>query len=109
MADETITFKFRLIVERYILPKADAEDTLETHLYYLEAGDFLVQIYKQLKARVKVNVLKDKRTLTGKVKREYTTRSLTIDELVSILPAEKERKGMVIQELRMSKLAVMSF
>lgn len=104
---EDILFKFRMIVERYILPEADGEDTLETHLYYLEKGKFLVKIYKQLKARVKVNVIEDKKSLLGKRKREYVTRTLTIDELVEMPVAEKERKGLVIQELSVSKLALM--
>ena len=42
--EEMIMFKFRLIVERYILPEADLQDTLETHLYYLEPKSFLVKM-----------------------------------------------------------------
>ena len=55
--EDEISFKFRLIMERYILPEADREDTLETHLYYLAPDSFLVKVYKQMKARVKVNVI----------------------------------------------------
>ena len=33
--EDDVLFKFRLIVERYILPEADGQDTLESHLYYL--------------------------------------------------------------------------
>ena len=58
--EDEITFKFRMIMERYILPEADLEDTLETHLYYLAPESFLVKIYKQMKARVKVNVIEEK-------------------------------------------------
>ena len=108
LSEEEIAFKFRLIVERYILPKADVEDTLESHLYFLEPDSFLVQIYRQLKARIKVNVIEDKRTLTGKTKREYTTQTFSIEQLTAMPPAEKERKGLVIQELRVSKLAMLS-
>lgn len=104
---EDILFKFRMIVERYILPESDLEDTLETHLYYLEKGKFLVQTYRHMKARVKVNLIEEKRSLFGKGKKEYVTRNLTIDELVQMPPAEKERKGLVIQELSVSKLALM--
>lgn len=104
---EDILFKFRMIVERYILPESDLEDTLETHLYYLEKGKFLVQTYRHMKARVKVNVIEEKKDLFGKKKKEYVTRNLTIDELVEMPPEEKERKGMVIQELSVSKLALM--
>lgn len=104
---EDILFKFRMIVERYILPESDPEDTLETHLYYLEKGKFLVQTYRHMKARVKVNIIEEKRSLFGKRKKEYVTRNLTIDELVQMPPAEKERRGLVIQELSVSKLALM--
>ena len=107
-AQEEIPFKFRLIVERYILPKANAQDTLETHLYYLEPDSFLIQIYRQLKARIKVNVIEEKRTLAGKARREYTTRTLTAEQLAAIPPAEKERRGLVVQELKVSKLAMLS-
>ncbi|MCM1065818.1 MAG: hypothetical protein NC420_15400 [Eubacterium sp.] len=107
LEDEDILFKFRMIVERYILPESDLEDTLETHLYYLEKGKFLVQTYKHMKARVKVNLIEEKKNLLGKHKKEYVTRSLTIDELVDMPPEEKERKGLVIQELSVSKLALM--
>lgn len=104
---EDILFKFRMIVERYILPESDPEDTLETHLYYLEKGKFLVQTYRHMKARVKVNLIEEKKSFLGKRKKEYVTRSLTIDELVEMPVSEKERKGLVIQELSVSKLALM--
>lgn len=107
LEDEDILFKFRMIVERYILPEADREDTLETHLYYLEKGKFLVQTYKHMKARIKVNIIEEKKSLFGKKKREYVTRNLTIDELVEMPVAEKEKRGLVIQELSVSKLALL--
>ena len=106
--DDDLLFKFRLIVERYILPEADSEDTLETHLYYLEPESFVVKLYNRIKARVKVSVIQEKKSLFGKVKRQYVTKQLTMDELVGIPPAEKERQGMVIQELSVSKLALTS-
>ena len=104
--DDDLLFKFRLIVERYILPEADPEDTLETHLYYLKPDSFTVKIYNRIKARVKVSVIEEKKSLFGKVRKEYVTKQLTVDELVSITPAEKEKQGMVIQELGVSKLAL---
>lgn len=109
MEEESITFKFRLIVERYILPEADLEDTLESHLYYLDPKSFLVKIYKQLKARIKVNVIEEKKPLLGRPAKAYTTKLLTIEELAAIPVREKEAMGMVIQELSVSKLAMMAF
>lgn len=104
--DDDLLFKFRLIVERYILPEADPEDTLETHLYYLKPDSFAVKLYDRIKARVKVSVIEEKKSLFGKVRKQYVTKQLTVDELVSISPAEKEKQGMVIQELGVSKLAL---
>lgn len=104
--DDDLLFKFRLIVERYILPEADPEDTLETHLYYLKPDSFAVKLYNRIKARVKVSVIEEKKSLFGKIRKQYVTKQLTVDELVSIPPAEKEKQGMVIQELGVSKLAL---
>lgn len=108
LENEEIIFKFRLIVEKYILPEASIQDSLETHLYYMDKDSFLVKIYDHLKARIKVNVIEEKRKFFGKVKKEYVTKTLKIHELVEMSTSDKERCGMVIQELKVSKLAMMS-
>lgn len=107
--EENITFKFRLIIERYILPEADLQDTLESHLYYLKPDSFLVKIYKQLKAKVKMNVLEEKKSLFGGAKKQYVTKTISLEELTAIPPEEKEKRGVVIQELIVSKLAMAAF
>lgn len=109
MENEEITFKFRMVMQRNLLPEADPEDTLETHLYYLDGRGFNLQIYKQLKARVKVNIIAEKKSLFGKRTKAYTTRVMKIEELADMSPAEKEAKGVVVQELAISKLALMAF
>ncbi len=107
--NEEIMFKFRLIVERYLLPEIDMEDTLESHLYYLSKQSLAAKIYKQMKARIKINIIEEKKSLFGKSKKEYVNRIVTIDELVAMTPEEKENKGVVVQEIGVSKLALMSF
>ena len=109
LEEEEIPFKLRLVMERYILPEADPGDTLESHLYYLVPESFLVKIYRQMKARVKVNLIREKKALPGfgaGGKKQYVTKTLTMEELVSLPPAQKERQGYVIQELSVSKLAL---
>lgn len=105
--EENILFKFRLVMEKYVLEKADREDTLETHLYYLAPDSFLVKLYEQMKARVKVNVIEEKKSIFGGSKRKYVTKQLSIGQLTAIDPAQKEKQGLVIQELSVSKLALM--
>ncbi len=109
LEEENILFKFRLIAERYLLPEADLQDTLESHLYYLDAKSFLVKIYKQLKTKVKINVIEEKKTLGGAIKKQYVTRTVSVEELTKIPPEEKEKRGLVIQELIVSKLAMATF
>lgn len=106
--DESIPFKFRLIVECYIISETDESVTLESLLYFLDSNNFLCKILKQLKAKVRVNVLQERRS-RGNVRREYVTKTYKIEELANIPPAEKERQGMVVQELSVGKLAMMSF
>lgn len=103
---EDVLFKFRMLVQKYILPEADGEDTLETHLYYLEPGGFPVKLYGQMKARIKVNVIEEKRGIFVRGKKEYVTKQLTIEQLAGMTREEKEACGLVIQELSVSKLAL---
>lgn len=104
--EEDIMFKFRLVMEKYVLEKADREDTLETHLYYLAPDSFLVKLYEQMKARVKVNVIEEKKSIFGGGKSRYVTKQLNIGQLTAMPPAQKEKQGLVIQELSVSKLAL---
>ena len=104
---EDLNFKFRMLMQRYMLEEASPEDTLETHLYYLGEESFLVKIYDQMKARVKVNVIEVKKHLFGKTRKEYTTKQLTVPQLAAMSVQKKEQVGLVIQELSVSKLAIM--
>lgn len=110
LEDDDVPFKLRMLVQRYILSEAEAspEDTLETHLYYLGTTGFLIKLYGQLKAKVKVNVLEEKKGLLGSTKKRYVTKQLDVAALAAITPAEKEAAGLVIQELAVSKLALLS-
>ncbi len=109
--NDELNFKFRLIMEKYILPECKVEADaliLDSHLYYLSADSFLVKIYKQMKSRIKVNVLEEKRGLFGKTKKRYVTKTFTIDDLVALSTEQKQDLGLVIQELSVSKLALLS-
>ena len=107
LGEEEILFKFRLVMEKYVLDKADREDTLETHLYYLAPDSFLVKLYGQMRARVKVNVIEEKKSIFGGSKKQYVTKQLSVGQLAELTPVQKEKQGLVIQELSVSKLALM--
>lgn len=106
---EMVNFKFKAVIEHYIAKDTDLSTTLESHLYYMTPEQFSYQTYIQLKARVKVSVLEEKKSLFGKVKTGYHTRVVPLKEFAEWNLAQKKGKGTIIQELILSKLALMSF
>ncbi len=106
--NEEILFKFRKVCAESLKNGSDGEDTLETVLYYLEKGDFRVQVLKQMRSKVRVSIIKEKKHLFGKKKKEYVTEFMSIPELVSMSKEDKEGAGLVIQELRVNKLALLT-
>ena len=107
--NEEIPFKFRLIVERYVYQDVDPQTTLESHFYYLSDKGILFKTYKHIKLKVKINVIEETRSLFGKRKQANVTKVLPIQELAAIPVEEKQRMGVVIQEIMCSKLALMAF
>lgn len=109
LQDEMVNFKYKSIVEHYILKDTDPETTLESHFYYMTKEQFSYRTYEQLRAKVKVSILEEKKSLFGKKKTGYTTKLMPIAAFADINLAQKKAKGVVIQELALSKLALMSF
>lgn len=109
MEQEMVTFKYKCIVEHYILKDTDPETTLESQLYYMAPDQFSYRIYERLKAKVKVSMLVRKKPLFGKEKTVYENKVMQLEELVQMNLARKKQCGMIIQELILSKLAIMAF
>lgn len=109
LQDEMVNFKYKSIVEHYIFKDTDPETTLESHLYYMTKDQFSYRTYEQLKAKVKVTMLEEKKTLLGGKKTGYTTKLLPLAAFTDMNLAQKKAKGVVIQELALSKLGLMSF
>lgn len=107
--NEEVPFKFRLIVERYLYQEVDPATTLESHFYYLADQGLLFKTWKHIKLKAKINIIEEKKGLTGQRKKVYTTKILPVEQLVKLSPAQKEEKGVVIQEIMCSKLALMTF
>ncbi|MBQ3899256.1 MAG: hypothetical protein II741_05370 [Lachnospiraceae bacterium] len=105
--NEDILFKFRKVCVESLKNGSDGDDSLETILYYMQPGDFRVQVLKQMRAKVRVNIIKEK-SFFGKKKKEYVTEFMNIPNLVSMTKDEKESVGLVIQELRVNKLALLT-
>ena len=106
--NEDILFKFRKVVSESIMPSFSGEDTLETVLYYLKPDDFVFQVFKQMNAEVRISLKVKKKHLFGKEEEVYSTRYIKIKELVSMSEDEKNKAGLLIQELKGGKLALLT-
>lgn len=104
---QDIPFKIKALINRYIKPELSGEDlSLESHFYYMEEKGFVYQTFLQLKTKVKCSVLQEKKGLFGK-RTAYVTQTWKLQDFVKLSPAEKEQKGVMIQEISFSKLALM--
>lgn len=111
LENEDIPFKFRATIERYILPEMDPETTLESHFYHMDNKEFSYKTFRQLKIKVKVSRLVEKKGFLGlgKKKRVYVSELIPLDKFVVMSKEEKERNGIMIQEIVVNKLAMMGF
>ena len=103
--NEMVPFKFKTIITKYLKDDVDYDTTLESHLYYMERDSFDYEVYKQLKARVRVVLYKD----PSKREKGFKEKLHTLEQLVRIKPEEKEQQGMIVRELVLSKLALFAF
>lgn len=110
LQNEDIPFKIRTIVERYILPQADAETTLESEFYYMAQDSLTYRTYRQLKIKVKCSRLVEKKRLFSRVKRRcYVTELIGLEAFTAMTPAQKQAQGIMVQEIIVNKLAMMVF
>ena len=109
MAHEMVPFKFKSIIEHYITKDTQLDTTLESQFYYMTDDLFSYRTYMQLKAKVKISLLVEKKPLFGAKKSVYQTQALSLDEFVRMNLAQKKKCGVIIQEIILSKLALMSF
>lgn len=111
--ERDISFKVKTMVNRLIRPELEKDEidvenlSLASHFYYMEGSGYVYQTYLQLKTKVKFSIMEEKKGFGGKVKKLYTTKVLKLEEFVKMTPEEKEKKGVFIQEIAMSKLALM--
>ena len=71
MESREVNFKFKAIVEHYLLREEIPETSLESELYYLKPDSFTYRTLEQLHARVKINRLVVKKSLFHKQQQVY--------------------------------------
>lgn len=109
MEHADITFKIKAIIEHYLTKEIAMETSLESHFYYMEPKSFSARTYEQLKVKIKVSERQKKKGLFGKEKTVYTDKLYKMQEFTALSVEEKKKKGILIQEIAFSKMALMMF
>ena len=103
--NEMVPFKYKTIITKYLKDEVDYENTLESHLYYMNTEGFDYRIYKQLRSRVRTSMYKD----PEKREKGFKEKVYAIEQLVKLDKEEKEKLGIIVRELIFSKLALFGF
>ncbi len=103
--NEMVPFKFKTIITKYIKDDVDMDVTLESHFYHMTKETYNYRVYKQLRSRIRVSQYKD----MNKPEKGFKEKVYTIESLVKIPAEEKEKMGIIVRELILSKLALFGF
>ena len=109
LENEDAYYKFKAVCRQYLVTEVDPDTTLESHLYYLTPDQPAAQIYRQLGARVKLNVPVVKKGLFGKEQKVFAEQMWTIDELMELSAHSKQFRGIVLSELQIPKIKLREF
>ena len=109
LGNEMVPFKLKSIIEHYIMKDTQADTTLESQFYYMSEDEFSYKTYMQLKAKVKVCMYVEKKSFFGREKMVYQNIVVPLDEFVQMNLAQKKKYGVKVQEIIISKLAMMAF
>ena len=105
MQNELVPFKFKTIIERYLVRDIDRDTSLESHFYHMTKENPEYRVYRQLKARVRVTQIKNRKSSQT----EYTEKVYTLEQLTALSQEKKLEKGIAIREIILSKLALFAF
>ena len=85
MQNELVPFKFKTIIERYLVRDIDRDTSLESHFYHMTKENPEYRVYRQLKARVRVTQIKNRKSSQT----EYTEKVYTLEQLTALSQEKK--------------------
>lgn len=103
-----VSHKFRQICRSVFEAEVDGSTTIESHLYYLDRTSRSYEIYKKLKTKVTCMIPDTKKKPKEDGTPYYRQEVFQVDDLVKVPPETKERMGVIIQEIQVSKMGLSS-
>ena len=108
LANENMPFKWKAIVRHYILKDVAPDTAMEDHIFFMTEGDFSYETLRELRAKFKMSVwipAAGKRHTGGR----YESREYKIEEIVKSAQLHEQMDTIIVEELHLSKLALMTF
>lgn len=103
---EDVPFKMKSIVHKYFMEDAQEDDGFVQLFARLQDKSFAYRVCKQLRMKVKAGKYQVKVNRKGEEERRYKSKIYSLDEYLSLI---KEEKELIIEEISVSKLALLAF
>jgi len=105
LVSEEVPFKLKTLISRFFMREVDGDTKIEDHIFYLKETDMSYQIYKEMKARFRLNVWKDESD--GVKKPGYQSKTYRINEIVGNEELMRKKDITIVEEVHITKLGLM--
>lgn len=102
---EEVPFKLKTLISRFMLREVDGNTKIEDHIFYLKETDMSYQIYKEMKAKFRLNVWKDEKD--GVKKPGYKSTTYRIVDIVGNEELMRKKDITIVEEVHITKLGLM--
>lgn len=105
LVSEEVPFKLKTLISRFFMREVDGDTKIEDHIFYLKETDMSYQIYKEMKAKFRLNVWKDESD--GVKKPGYQSKTYRITEIIGNEELMRKKDITIVEELHITKLGLM--
>ena len=103
MEEEAVPFKLKAILSHYILKEVAGDTTPENHIFFIRDTDISCLVYRQLKAKFKL----DFPVRTPRGTWQYKSGYHTIDEILEKEDWRAKREEIIVEEMVVTKMHIM--
>ena len=106
LVSEEVPFKLKTLISRFVLREVAGDTKIEDHIFYLKETDMSYQIFKEMKARFRLNVWKDESD--GVKKPGYQIKTYRIHEIIGNEELMRKKDITIVEEVHITKLGLMA-
>ena len=106
LVSEEIPFKLKTLISRFMVREVAGSTKIEDHIFYLKETDMSYQIYKQMKAKFRLNVWKDESD--GVKTPGYKSETYRITEIMGNEELMRKKDITIVEEVHITKLGLMA-